>query len=187
MKTQPTSLSGVVIVEPVLHRDSRGLFFESYKDSVFSGIQLPTHFPQDNISQSKKGVVRGLHFQTAPFEQGKLVRCVKGAIFDVAVDLRLSSPTFGKVESIILTDENHLALYIPPGFAHGFQALTDDTIIHYKCTNVFSKAHDTGIYALDKNLKIQWPQPITEISDKDKNLPDLSLLNDHEKDKLFFK
>lgn len=187
MRTQLTSLEGVVIIEPILHRDSRGLFFESYKDSVFERIGLPLQFPQDNISQSKKGVVRGLHFQKSPFEQGKLVRCVKGAIFDVTVDLRLKSSTFGQIETIILTDENHLAMYIPPGFAHGFQALTDDTIIHYKCTQVFSKDHDTGINPADEKLGIRWPQPITEISEKDKNLPHLSELSVMEKEALLFK
>jgi dTDP-4-dehydrorhamnose 3,5-epimerase len=187
MRTQLTSLNGVVIVEPILHRDSRGLFFEAYKDSVFEKIGLPTEFLQDNVSQSKKGVIRGLHYQTPPFQQGKLVRCVKGAIFDVAVDLRLSSPTFGQVETIVLTDENHLALYIPPGFAHGFQALTDDTIIHYKCTQVFSKEHDTGINPLDDSLAIRWPQSVSEISDKDKQLPKLCDLSFKEKEQLLFK
>jgi len=185
MRTQSTSLPGVVIVEPSLFRDSRGLFFESFKTTVFEKIGLPVHYLQDNISQSKKGVVRGLHFQKSPFEQGKLVRCVKGAIFDVAVDLRIDSETFGQVETIVLTDENHLALYIPPGFAHGFQSLSDDTIIHYKCTQLYSKEHDAGIHPLDEALGIRWPQPITEISEKDKMLPKFSELSVKEKSYLF--
>lgn len=151
----------IKIIEPTIHQDSRGIFFEAYKEVAW----LPK-FVQDNISVSKKGVVRGLHYQMNPFEQGKLIRCIRGSIFDVVVDLRS-----GKYQSNDLSDENHLSVYIPPGFAHGFQALEEDTIIHYKCTKFYSKEHETGIFPFDKDIDIKWPIDPVIVSGKDHMLP----------------
>src|SRR5690242_9825374 len=139
MKFTPLPLDGLILIEPALYQDSRGYFFESYNQKLFeqNGIKLP--FVQDNQSLSKKNVIRGLHFQEAPFEQGKLVSVIKGRVLDVAVDIRKSSSTFGKHVSVELSGENKKILWIPPGFAHGFSVLEDDTIFSYKCTNFYSK------------------------------------------------
>jgi dTDP-4-dehydrorhamnose 3,5-epimerase len=171
MKLSPTSLEGLVVLEPVVYGDDRGSFSEIFNVSPFEDAGLPVRFTQDNISRSHRGVIRGLHFQIKPFEQGKLVVCISGAIFDVAVDLRPSSPTFGKWASVELSEDNHLALYVPEGFAHGFQSLRDDTCVLYKCTTVYSKEHEGGILFNDAELDISWPLPAAALSPKDAILP----------------
>ncbi len=171
MKLSPTSIEGLEVLEPVVYSDDRGSFWEIFKISTFENAGLPARFTQDNISWSHRGVIRGLHFQIKPFEQGKLVACICGSIFDVAVDLRPRSPTFGKWESVELSEDNHLALYVPEGFAHGFQSLRDDTCVLYKCTTVYSKEHEGGILFNDAELAISWPLPAATLSSKDANLP----------------
>lgn len=148
---------GCKLIYPIIHRDSRGLFFESWKSDI-------EHvFVQDNVSISKIGVIRGLHYQRDPKAQGKLIRVLKGSIYDVALNLRT-----GNFDSGILSDFDHRALYIPPGFAHGFQALEEDTIIQYKVTEFYSKEHEACINPLDESLGIEWPIAVTKISEKDK-------------------
>jgi dTDP-4-dehydrorhamnose 3,5-epimerase len=170
MQVKTTRLDGVLLFDPVLHRDSRGYFVEIYKTSVFEK-HLPSHFVQDNLSQSSRGVIRGMHFQVGSMAQGKLVQCLTGSIFDVVVDLRAGSKTFGQWEGISLSSENHQMLYVPEGFAHGFQALEDNTRVFYKCTNLYSKEHERGIRFDDPELAIKWPLTAEKISPKDLELP----------------
>ncbi len=171
MKLSATSIEGLKILESVVHGDDRGYFLELYKVGTFENVGLPSRFMQDNISRSHRGVIRGLHFQIKPFEQGKLVTCLCGAIMDVAVDLRPSSPTFGKWESVELSEDNKRALYVPGGFAHGFQSLRDNTCVLYKCTTVYSKEHERGILYNDPTLGISWPLSDVILSSKDNSLP----------------
>jgi len=172
-----TKISEVKIVKPKVFKDERGFFLEFYKKSDFEKLGLNFDFVQDNHSKSVKGVLRGLHFQEKPCEQGKLVRCIKGNIFDVAVDIRPESPYFKKWVGVELSEENSLMLWIPPGFAHGFLALSDEVEIVYKVSHCeYSPKHDKGIVWNDKDLNIQWPlenigTPI--LSEKDKHLPTL--------------
>ncbi|MCX8028769.1 MAG: dTDP-4-dehydrorhamnose 3,5-epimerase [Brevinematales bacterium] len=172
-----TNLEGVVIIEPKVFKDERGFFLESWNEKVFQEIGLNFKFVQDNHSRSLKGVIRGLHFQD-PFPQGKLVRVVRGMIFDVAVDIRKGSPTFGKWVSVYLSDENLKMLYIPEGFAHGFLVVSDIADVLYKTTEFYYPEYDKGIVWNDKDINIKWPleefgiiNPI--ISTKDSNLPRL--------------
>jgi len=165
------SLDGVIIIEPDLFPDARGVFFEVYKNSIFKDRVTEAQFVQDNFSFSKKNVLRGLHFQMGPMQQGKLVMAMHGKIWDVVVDIRRGSPGFGKWESYELSAENRKMLYIPPGFAHGFLALTDDVSLFYKCTQEYSPAHDAGIRWNDPELNIPWPAADPIVSEKDKNLP----------------
>lgn len=152
-----TSIQGLFIIKPKIFGDDRGYFFESYVEKEFEKIGINTNFVQDNESYSKKGVLRGLHFQTK-FTQGKLVRVIKGEVLDVAVDLRYNSPTFGKWESVILSGENKFQFYLPEGFAHGFLVLSDDAIFTYKCTNYYKPEYDSGIRWNDPDLNIDWPK-----------------------------
>ncbi len=178
MNVIKTDIEGVVIIEPTLYKDSRGYFFESYSQKEFNEKVYPVNFVQDNESMSTYGVVRGLHFQKQPYAQSKLVRCVKGKVLDVVVDIRKDSPTFGKHISIELSEDNHKQLFIPKGFAHGFSVLSDIAIFQYKCDNFYNKESDSGIFLLDNNLNIDWKIPKYKmiISEKDlkyNNLKDL--------------
>jgi dTDP-4-dehydrorhamnose 3,5-epimerase len=165
-----TPLEGLVIIEPKIFHDDRGYFFESFNQSEFAENDIPTNFVQDNQSLSYKGVLRGLHFQNAPYEQGKLVRVTRGAVLDVAVDIRKKSQTFGKHFSVELNDQNHRMLWIPPGFAHGFATLEDHTVFIYKCTRFYSKASESGIRFDDPDLNIDWKISKPILSDKDLQL-----------------
>ena len=176
MKIENLDLSEVKLLEPEVFGDARGYFFESYNATQFSlAAGQEINFVQDNESRSKKGVLRGLHYQLPPFAQAKLVRVVSGAILDVAVDIRRSSKTFGKYVSAVISDENKKQIWIPEGFAHGFLALSNDTIICYKTTNYYSKAHERSINYKCSDLNIAWPQSgdIT-ISEKDGAAPSFS-------------
>jgi len=170
-----SSLEGVLLFQQKVFEDPRGYFAEIYKTVSFSK-DLPVSFVQDNLSLSHRGVVRGLHLQKNPMAQGKLVRCLKGRIWDVALDLRPQSKTFQQWTSYELSEENHSALYIPPGFAHGFQALEENTLVFYKCTELYSKGHEVGLRFDDKTLGIPWPLPPSELSEKDQKLPTLQEL-----------
>ncbi len=164
-----TSIEGVFIIEPTVFGDDRGYFMETYHEEEFKQAGLDLNFVQDNQSKSKKGVLRGLHFQyTKP--QGKLVRVLKGVVFDVAVDLRRNSPTYGKWESIILSEENKKQFFIPEGFAHGFLVLSEDAEFTYKCTDFYDPEDEGGILWNDPSIAIDWPVDNIEImlSEKDK-------------------
>ncbi len=167
----------VILIEPKVFEDNRGFFMETYKYSEFKKSGIHYEFVQDNHSKSKKGVLRGLHYQLKPMEQGKLVRCIKGRILDVAVDIRKGSPWYGKWVAVELSEENKLILWIPPGFAHGFIALEDDTEVVYKVTKEYSPEFERGIIWNDPYIGIKWPIENPILSEKDKNLP---LLKDAE-------
>jgi dTDP-4-dehydrorhamnose 3,5-epimerase len=170
MEFKTTAIEGLVVIEPKVFGDDRGYFFESFRQDRFEeAIGTAVHFVQDNESRSVKGVLRGLHFQLPPFAQGKLVRVSRGAVLDVAVDIRKDSPTFGKHFSIELTAENKRQLWIPPGFAHGFVSLMDDTVFQYKCTNYYSPENERAILWSDSNLQIDWKLNDVTVSEKDKN------------------
>ncbi len=166
-----TPLPGVVIIEPRVFNDERGFFLESYKKSDFIENGISIEFLQDNHSLSSKNILRGLHFQNPPFEQAKLVRAVKGAVWDVAVDIRKDSPYFKKWFGLELSEENKKMLYIPEGFAHGFLALTDEVHLLYKCSNEYSTKHDAGIIWNDPDIGIKWPADNPVLSEKDRELP----------------
>ena len=169
-----TDIDGVFIVEPKIFIDSRGYFFESFSKREFdSSIGYEVNFVQDNQSKSSYGVIRGLHFQRPPFAQAKLVRCVKGKVLDVAVDIRKDSPTYGKHIAIELSEDNNLALFIPRGFAHGFVVLSETAVFHYKCDNYYNRDSEGGIAFFDPSLKIDWKIDIENaiISDRDKLYP----------------
>ncbi|MDD3985736.1 MAG: dTDP-4-dehydrorhamnose 3,5-epimerase [Methanobacterium sp.] len=163
MKKEKCELNGVLIFTPEVYKDERGYFFESFSEKKY---KLPK-FVQENESCSKKGVLRGLHFQLGKYSQGKLIRVIKGKIFDVIIDLRKNSKTFGKHFSIILSDENKKQLYIPSGFAHGFLSLENNTIMNYKCTKYYNKKSESGIIWNDKTLNIKWyiKNPILSVKD----------------------
>lgn len=166
-----TGIEGLYIIEPRIFGDNRGYFMESYNEKDFFEAGLTMKFVQDNESKSSKGVLRGLHFQRKHV-QGKLVRATKGCVFDVAVDLRKGSPTFGKWEGALLSEENKRQFYIPEGFAHGFLVLSDEAIFNYKCTDFYHPEWDGGVLWNDPDIGVAWPlKDIEEIilSDKDKN------------------
>lgn len=168
MKIKKTFIEGLIVFEPRSFEDKRGSFFESFNQKYFDEVTSGEHqFVQDNQSYSKKGVLRGLHFQNPPYAQGKLVRVISGAVLDVAVDIRKNSPTYGQYFSIELTPENNLQLWIPPGFAHGFVALKENTIFSYKCTNYYSPDSEGTIKWNDTDLNIDWKGSPEFISDKD--------------------
>ena len=171
MEIIKTPLEGLLIIKPDVFEDDRGYFFESFNTDKFLKAGLDLHFMQDNESKSKKGVLRGLHFQAPPFAQGKLVRVMRGSVLDVAVDIQKNSPTYGKWESIELSGKNKLMYWIPAGFAHGFATLEDDTIFFYKCTNVYNKASEGSLLWNDPKLGINWGIADPVISDKDKVSP----------------
>jgi len=166
-----TSIPGLLIVKPQVFADDRGYFFESFSERKFKGAGINFHFVQDNESKSQKGVLRGLHFQNPPHAQGKLVRVIKGAVLDVAVDIRKGSPTYGKYEIVELTGSNKTLLWIPPGFAHGFVTLENDTVFFYKCTNSYNKESEGSIRWDDPDLNIQWNITNPILSEKDKVSP----------------
>lgn len=176
MKVLKTPLEGVVIIEPRLFEDSRGYFFESFSQRDFDAQVAPVRFVQDNESRSCYGVVRGLHFQRSPFAQAKLVRCVRGAVLDVAVDIRRGSPTFGQHVAVELTEENHRQLFIPRGFAHGFSVLSDVALFQYKCDNPYAPQSEGAIAWDDPALGIDWriPAPRILLSAKDAAHPRLA-------------
>ncbi len=171
-----TPIEGIIEVEPAIFGDTRGSFRESYKKTEFVKNGIAEDFVQDNHSVSSKGVLRGIHFQTAPMAQGKLVKVTRGSVWDVAVDLRPDSPTFKQWWGVELSEENGKMFYIPPGFGHGFVTLDDDTHFHYKCTEEYSAEHDGGVKWNDPDLAIEWPiEGLTvAVSEKDENLPYLS-------------
>lgn len=169
MKITEANIKGIFIIEPDVFSDERGYFCETFSYVKFKALGIETNFVQDNISVSKKGVIRGLHFQVVPKAQSKLCQVIRGKVLDIAVDLRRDSPTYAEHFSIELSEENHLQLYIPQGFAHGFAVLSDDTVFHYKCSDYYSKEHERAIRYDDPTLKINWYIENPIISDKDNN------------------
>lgn len=170
MEVIKTDIEGVVIIEPRIFRDDRGYFYESFSQREFEEKVCRTTFVQDNQSKSSYGVLRGLHFQKPPYCQSKLVRCIKGAVLDVAVDLRKGSPTFGKHVAVELTEENHRQLFVPRGFAHGFAVLSEEAVFQYKCDNFYNKESEGAIAWDDPELAIDWRIPADKalLSEKDK-------------------
>lgn len=173
MKILPTALEGVLVVEPNVLRDARGFFLETWQAARYreAGIALP--FVQDNLSRSRRGTLRGLHLQH-PRDQGKLVGVPLGRVLDVAVDVRIGSPTFGRHVAVELSDESHRQLWIPPGFAHGFQVLSDEALFAYKCTDLYDPTCELGVRWDDPDLGIVWPVESPTVSAKDAALPRLS-------------
>lgn len=173
MKVIKTDIAGPVILEPRVFEDARGYFFESYNKLVFDKEVKPVEFVQDNESCSTRGVMRGLHFQRPPFTQAKLVRCVRGRVLDVAVDIRKGSPTYGQHVAVELTEENRRQFFVPRGFAHGFAVLSDTAVFQYKCDNYYAPEADGGISILDQSLGIDWMIDPREaiLSEKDKLHP----------------
>jgi dTDP-4-dehydrorhamnose 3,5-epimerase len=171
---EPTTLPGVMLIQPRIFADERGFFLEYYKQSEFSAHGVTELFVQDNHSQSTRGVLRGLHYQLPPAAQGKLVRCTRGKIWDVAVDIRKSSPTYKNWVGYLLSEENKQMLYIPPGFAHGFITLSEVAELTYKVTAEYAPKQDRGIIWNDPELAINWPLPDCQVSGKDAELPQLA-------------
>lgn len=173
MEVIKTKIEGIVIIEPRIFKDARGYFYESFSQKEFDEKVMPVRFVQDNESMSTYGVMRGLHFQRPPFTQSKLVRCCRGAILDIAIDIRKSSPTYGQHVAIELTDNNHRQLFIPRGFAHGFAVLSDVAILQYKCDNFYAPQADAGIQLRDDELGIDWQIPTENaiLSEKDLKHP----------------
>ena len=169
MEVIKTPIDGVVIIEPKVFKDARGYFFESFSQREFEKKVRKINFVQDNESMSSYGVMRGLHFQTPPFTQSKLVRCVKGAVLDVAVDIRKGSPTYGQHVAVELTEENHRQFFVPRGFAHGFAVLSETAVFQYKCDNFYAPQVDGGISIKDDSLGIDWKIPVEKalLSEKD--------------------
>ena len=175
MNVIKTDIEGVVIIEPRLFKDDRGYFFESFSERNFNEQVRTVKFVQDNESKSGYGVLRGLHFQKPPYAQSKLVRVIKGAVLDVAVDIRKGSPTFGKHVAVALTEENHRQFFIPRGFAHGFSVLTPEVIFQYKCDNFYAPQSEGALAWDDPDLNIAWGVPADKVilSEKDKHHPRL--------------
>ncbi|MCK9379331.1 MAG: dTDP-4-dehydrorhamnose 3,5-epimerase [Candidatus Moranbacteria bacterium] len=179
-----TKIEGLLVVEPQVFGDERGFFVETFNKKRYQEVGIDLEFVQDNLSKSSKGVLRGLHWQTPPFAQGKLVQVISGAVLDVAVDIRFGSPTFGQYVAVELSGENKKQFWIPPGFAHGFVSLEEDTIFSYKCTNLYNKESERGVMWNDLDINVDWQlekygisNPI--ISEKDQNK---KLFKDIEKD-----
>jgi dTDP-4-dehydrorhamnose 3,5-epimerase len=175
MKVSKTPIDGLIIIEPKVFRDSRGLFYEVYSESRYKEHGVLARFVQDNHSVSEKGVLRGLHYQVNP-GQDKLVRVVRGEVFDVAVDIRKGSPTYGKWWGLSLSEENNLQLYIPVGFAHGFCVLSDSAEVLYKCSDYYSPQNERGIIWNDPDLAIDWPIENPMLSEKDIEYPNFAVL-----------
>lgn len=171
MEVIKTDIEGVVIIEPRIFRDDRGYFFESFSQREFQEKVCNTVFVQDNESKSSYGVLRGLHFQKPPYAQSKLVRVIKGAVLDVAVDIRKGSPTFGQHVAVELTEDNHRQFFIPRGFAHGFSVLTDEVIFQYKCDNFYAPQSEGALAWDDPDLGIDWRLPTEKVilSEKDRH------------------
>jgi dTDP-4-dehydrorhamnose 3,5-epimerase len=172
MKITSPPPSGLKLLQPTIYQDERGYFFESYNYETFKKLVIDDVFVQDNQSCSKKNVIRGLHFQVPPFAQAKLVRVINGAAWDVAVDIRKASPTYGQYFSVVLSAENQLQLYIPVGFAHGFAALEEDALFAYKCSNIYHQDSERSLLFNDKDLNINWNVATPIVTSKD-----LSALN----------
>lgn len=178
MEVRDTAIEGPKIIVPKIFRDSRGYFCETYNQARYREAGIPADFVQDNESFSSKGVIRGLHWQAPPHTQAKLVRVIRGAVWDVAVDIRKGSPTFGRHVAVELSAANGLQFYIPRGFAHGFIVLEDDTLFSYKCDNLYCPAAERGLRFDDPALNLRWPDlgiPLT-LSDKDLRHPPLSAI-----------
>ena len=167
MEIIKTPLEGLLVIKPRIFGDERGYFFESWSKQSFAEVGLNLDIEQDNQSLSSKGVLRGLHFQNLPYAQGKLVRVIKGAVLDVALDIRKNSPTYGQHFSVELSEENKTIVWIPPGFAHGFTTLKDNTIFTYKCTGVYNKESEGALLWNDKDLNINWEVNDPLVSAKD--------------------
>ena len=167
MDAQKTSIAGCWIIKPKVFKDDRGYFYESYNKSLFKELGIEAEYVQDNQSLSQKNVLRGLHFQAPPFAQGKLVIVIKGSVLDVAVDIRKDSPTYGEHFAVELSEENKTIFWIPPGFAHGFVTLEDDTIFTYKCTGVYNKESEGSLIWNDDDIAIHWGVENPLVSDKD--------------------
>lgn len=178
MKVQDTSIEGLLVIEPDRFGDDRGFFMESYRKDRYQEVGVRADFVQDNVSLSKRGVLRGLHFQRKPFAQGKLVSVLKGGVWDVAVDIRKDSSTFGKWYGIELSAKNYKQFWIPEGFAHGFATLEDDTLFTYKCTHAYAPEYEGSILWNDPELAISWPITDVIVSDKDKNAQLLKALKE---------
>lgn len=176
MEFKKTKIEGVYILEPRVFKDARGYFFESYSKKEFESAIGKVDFVQDNESCSSKGVIRGMHFQKPPYSQAKLVRCVVGKVLDVAIDLRKDSPTYGQHVVVELSEENHKQFFIPKGFAHGFEVISDVAVFQYKCDEYYHPETEGGIDAFDPELGIEWQTSIDDaiISDKDKKHPKIS-------------
>jgi dTDP-4-dehydrorhamnose 3,5-epimerase len=180
MKIIETSLPGVVIIEPAVFYDARGSFMETWHQERYSDVGLPLRFVQDNISISKLGVLRGLHYQQ-PHAQGKLVSVLCGEVFDVTVDIRLGSPSFGRWLGVTLSSENRRQLYVPEGFAHGFLVLSKSAVFQYKCTDYYNPQAERGIIWNDPDINIEWPEGVPILSEKDLSNP---MLKDIKPDEL---
>ncbi len=167
METEKTNIQGLLLIKPKVFGDSRGYFFESFNEQICEDLGLNLNFVQDNISKSIKSTIRGLHYQVGEKAQGKLCQVISGRVLDVAVDIRFDSPTFGKYYAVELSEENHLQLWIPPGFAHGFSVLSDEAIFSYKCTQFYSKEHERAIIYNDPELNIDWMVENPIVSEKD--------------------
>ena len=169
MEVIKTAIEGLLVIKPRVFEDARGYFFESFSQREFDEKVAPIRFVQDNESMSSYGVMRGLHFQCPPYTQSKLVRCVKGAVLDVAVDIRKGSPTYGQHVAIELSEQNRLQFFIPHGFAHGFSVLSETAVFQYKCDNFYAPQADGGISILDQSLGIDWRIPVESaiLSEKD--------------------
>lgn len=175
MQFIPTDIPDVILIKPKIFADDRGYFMETYKETLFREHGIDAKFVQDNMSSSIKGTLRGLHYQLDPHAQGKLVRVLKGSVYDVAVDLRRGSPTFGKWVGVDLSEENKLSLWIPPGFAHGFYVTSEMAEFTYKCTEIYAPQAERGIIWNDPKIGIEWPTPgdNLNLSDKDQSNPPL--------------
>lgn len=167
MTIETTPIEGLIVITPTVFSDARGYFLESFNQNSYQKAGINEIFVQDNESLSQKGVLRGLHFQAPPYAQGKLVRVIKGSVLDVAVDIRSGSPTYGKHYSILLSEENKKQFFIPPGFAHGFLTLSDNTIFSYKCTAFYNKESEGCLLWNDKDINIEWNVKNPILSDKD--------------------
>ena len=173
MKVERTSIPGLLIIEPQVYGDDRGFFMETYSRDRYAEAGLPLDFVQDNLSLSERGILRGLHLQN-PRGQGKLCSVVEGEVFDVAADVRVGSPTFGRWESVILSADNKKQIYVPPGLAHGFCVLSQRALFSYKCTDFYSAADELGIAWNDLELGIEWPIQSPRLSEKDSKNPALA-------------
>lgn len=167
MKVREGKIAGLVIIEPAVHGDDRGFFMETYSRDRYAEAGLPKQFVQDNLSLSAKGILRGLHLQH-PRDQGKLCSVLEGEVFDVAVDVRVGSPTFGQWEAVLLSDRNKLQFYVPPGFAHGFCVLSEKALFSYKCSDFYDSQSELGIAWDDPDIGIEWPVRSPQLSPKDR-------------------
>lgn len=172
MKKQETDLPGVFVLEPRVFRDARGHFMETWNERTYRDLGIDSPFVQDNLSWSRRGVLRGMHFQN-PMPQGKLVAVLEGSIYDVVVDLRVGSATFGKWCAVTLDSDSARQLWVPEGFAHGFQVLSDTALVTYKCTRAYAPEHERGLSWQDPDVGIDWPDPEPVLSDKDRQAPRL--------------